>query len=192
MNFFYPGSSLWKKRIVMMASLFTAGPTLFIQDVQNTMSEVGKDMIAIADDLSRPAEEAALVVENKVLPVLDYLQSTPLGSRIVDHFGLYQTGDIREGLQQVHTFRLLLKELAPCFRLSATILRWTGMLFWASLAMSIAWLGVDYLKCNNRKAKRFIVFGLLVSIPFNILIYRHLNSTLAELIDMDLLAQALN
>ncbi len=175
MKFFYPGS-IWAKRLARVLILFTIGANLFMAKLQDTLFEVGKDMISIADDLSRPAADAAVAVEKHILPFLEHVQSTTLGRQAMDRFGLPDTQDLYEGMGRVHGFRHALKEYAPYFSVTAKIIRFTSFLFWIPIGLACMWLGFDLFKSGGKSARMIVLAGLLLAIPINILMYQYLNT----------------
>lgn len=171
MKFFYPGTT-WKKRVVHIMVLFTIGINLFLDDLQDTLFEVGEDMIALANDLSIPAENAAEAVEKNVMPLLEYAQSTSFGEQITERFDLPTTDDFYVELTRIKDFRHSLKEYSTYLTLTGLIIRIVSYLFWLSVIIALLWLGIDLIKCGSKTVRVLVMTSLILAVPFNILIYK--------------------
>lgn len=166
---FYPGS-LWIKRLTRLFILYTIGVNLFINDLQNTLLQVGEEMITVSTALSDPAVNTAYVMEHSIVPALAYFETTRLSS-IMKDYGVPDSQDLKDRIQMAYRQKDVLEQYAPVYKNLSLILKIISLFFWIPIALSALWIFIDIKKST---ARYFDVLALMGAICFNFVSYQYL------------------
>jgi hypothetical protein len=177
---FYPGG-IWVKRITRLMVIMAIGFNLFLNDFQDhilTIIEEQSCEIALIAERIELEQLRLNRIENgswKEWSVdwLAYFMNSPKSNEINRFIDISQK--TLDGYKEV-TSRLVSIDSGTA--LAMKVLRWTSFFMWFPIGLSALWLIIDIDKGN---APVFVMVGLLISVPINIISYNLLMNH-AELI----------
>ncbi len=168
---FYPGN-LWIKRVSRLFIICTIGISLFINDLQNILLDIGTEMIELSVSLSDPAVSTAYVMENSIVPALGYIEKSSLGWVITD-YGIPDSQSLQKRIDNAYRLKEVLDQYAPIYKNLSLFLKVISWLFWIPIGLSVLWIFMDIKKSS---ARYFDIFILACAIWFNIWSYEYLHS----------------
>lgn len=170
---FYPGR-MWAKRLGRLAIVFGIGLNIFINDFQeHTLDLINKR----SKEIARITE----VIELEQLRV-DKIESKSWTAYSMDWLAYFidspKSNEVNqvidfshETLDKVEAINSSLAQMNQGTTIAMHILRYTSMLMWIPIILSLIWLLIDL---DKGKAKAIIGIGLLLSIPFSYYSYQWL------------------
>lgn len=174
MSFFYPGG-LWAKRLVRIAILFTVGLNVFLNRLQDRLFDVGQDIMIVAETVSSPAGETAMMLEKNLLPFFTYIESTVLGRQMISKFGLPESQALQGQLGDVVKTQKAFHQYGLYFSCIASFLHLMNWIFFISTGLALLWLLIDLYSNKNPYARYVVLFSIFFSIPLNIIVFQYLN-----------------
>jgi hypothetical protein len=170
---FYPGR-MWAKRLARLAVVFGIGLNIFINDFQEHTLELIENR---SHEIAQITEEIDVEqlridrIESKSwtaysMDWLAYFIDSPKANEVnrVVEFS-------NETLGRVEGINASLAEMDKGTTIAMLILRYTSMLMWIPIILSLIWLLIDLDK-GNQKWK--VGIGILLSIPFSYYSYQYL------------------
>lgn len=172
--FFYPGS-LWGKRLLKLSLLSSIGVNLFINDIQNSMYKTGEEFIAVSMRLSEPSEQMANVIEQDMIPIVEYIENDYWIQVALDLLGVEvpSTGYLEGCVKTSRDFKEVLTTYGPLYKEFSLILGIINFLFWIPISLAGLWILFDLFKGKQWK---FVSVALVVLALFNIYSYNWLSS----------------
>lgn len=173
-SLFYPGS-IWVKRISKLALLYAVGFNLFINDVQNTLYKAGESMYETSNQLSKPANDIAHVVEENVIPAVQYVETSPRILTSFDMVGLtFPSSDyLRHTVNNTKELKRVTTKYGGLYKGIALFLAIANWLFWIPISIAAAWI---YLDIQRSTARNFDLLAIAIAIVFNVASYQALSS----------------
>ena len=168
---FYPGS-LWLKRISRLIILCTIGINLFINDIQNVLLNIGTEMMELSIKLSDPTVNTAYVMENSIVPALEYIEETSFGYIIAD-YNIPNSQSLQKSIDSAYRLKNILDKYAPVYKNLSFVLKVISWLFWIPIVLSALWIFMDIKKSS---ARYFDILVLLGATWFNFWSYEYLHS----------------
>lgn len=138
-SWIYPGN-VWKKRITKILILSTIGINLFINVLQERLLISSAKMHTLATSLKDPAKNLKDLTEEKIIPILDYMENSAL-SKITN--SLPSSKDLNIHIKNYSLLQSTLADNSKMLNFLGMFLKVANIIFWISISFSTVWLLYD-------------------------------------------------
>ena len=153
-SWFYPGS-IWAKRIAKILIISGIGLNLFINSLQETMLMSSAEMLDLASSLKEPANNLKELTEEKIIPLLDYIENSKLSSFTSN---VPSSNDLDIHIQNYSVFQSTLTDNGKMLSFLGLFLKIANIIFWIPIVLSAIWLLYD-IQYGNVRILTLILLG---------------------------------